>query len=160
MNTCEQLLDKSHKCNMDIWRFRFLCIEIYKTLNDLNPSFIKQIFEKKDGNWVTQDRYKLNLNIRRRNQVMFGIKTLYMYIHTYIHTYIHSYIHTYIHTILQMFFSLIKETFNGCYIELDPRCTFFRLIIYSPLCNSQSKASTLLMIPHTTLFSYITLSLT
>ena len=54
----EQLLKKTGKCNMNIHRLRFLCIEIYKTLNDLNPSFIKQIFEKKDENRVTRDRYK------------------------------------------------------------------------------------------------------
>ena len=64
---------------MNIRRLRFLCIEIYKTLNDLNPSFIKQIFEKKDENRVTRDRYKLNLNIPRRNQVTFDTKSLKFY---------------------------------------------------------------------------------
>ena len=31
---------------MSIRRLRFLCIEKYKTLNDLNPSFMKEIFER------------------------------------------------------------------------------------------------------------------
>ena len=64
---------------MSIRRLRFFCIEIYKTLNDLNPSFAKEIFEKRDENRVTRDRYKLNLNIPRRNQVTFGTKYLKFY---------------------------------------------------------------------------------
>ena len=54
-------------------------IEIYKTLNDLNPSFMNKIFEKRDENRVTRDRYKLNLNIPRRNQVTFGAKSFKFY---------------------------------------------------------------------------------
>ena len=63
----------SGKCNMNIRQLRFLCI---KTLNDLNPSFMKEIFEKRDENRVTRDRYKLNLNIPRRNQVTLVLKAL------------------------------------------------------------------------------------
>ena len=33
---------------MNIRRLRFLCIEIYKALKDLNPSFMKEIFEKRE----------------------------------------------------------------------------------------------------------------
>ena len=36
VSSYEQLLEKSGKCNMNIRRLRILCIEIYKTLNDLN----------------------------------------------------------------------------------------------------------------------------
>ena len=79
VSSYEQLLEKSGKCNMNIRRLRFLCIEMYKTLNDLNPSFMKKIFEKRDENRVTRDRYKLNLNIPRRNQVTFGTKSLKFY---------------------------------------------------------------------------------
>ena len=50
VSSYEQLLEKSGKCNMNIRRLRCLCIEIYKTLNDLNPSFMKEIFEKRDEN--------------------------------------------------------------------------------------------------------------
>ena len=75
----EQLSEKSGKCNMKIRRLTFLCIEIYKKLNDLNPSFMKEIFEKRNENRVTRDRYKLNLNIPRINQVTFGTKSLKFY---------------------------------------------------------------------------------
>ena len=61
---------------MNIRRLRCLCIVIYKTLNDLNPSFMKEIFEKRDENRVTRDKYKVNLNIPKRNQVTFGAKSL------------------------------------------------------------------------------------
>ena len=77
VSSYEQLLEKSGTCNMNILLLRCLCIEIYKTLNDLNhPSFMKEIFEKRNENRVTRDRYKLNLNIPRRNCVTFGSKSL------------------------------------------------------------------------------------
>ena len=37
------------------------------------------IFEKRDEKRVTRDRYTLNVNISRRNQVTFGIKSLKLY---------------------------------------------------------------------------------
>ena len=40
---------------------------------------MKDIFEKRDENRVTSDRYKLNLNSPRRNQVTFGTKSLMFY---------------------------------------------------------------------------------
>ena len=79
VSSYEQLLEKSGKCNMSIRRLRFLCIEIYKTLNDLNPSLVKEIFEKRDKSRVTRERYKLNLNVPRKNQVTFGTKSLKFY---------------------------------------------------------------------------------
>ena len=36
-NSYEELLEKSGKFNMNLRRIRFLCIEIYKTINSLNP---------------------------------------------------------------------------------------------------------------------------
>ena len=36
----EYLLSKGGKANMNVWRLRTLCVEIYKTLNDLNKSFM------------------------------------------------------------------------------------------------------------------------
>ena len=61
----KQLLEKLGKCNMimNIRQLRFLCIEIYKTLIGLNPSFMKEMFEERDENQVTCNRCKLNLNI-------------------------------------------------------------------------------------------------
>ena len=40
---------------------------------------MKEIFEMRDENQVTHNRYNLNLNIPRRNQVSFGTKSLKLY---------------------------------------------------------------------------------
>ena len=37
---------------------------------------MKEIFEKRNENQVTHNRYKLNLNTPKRNQVTFGTKVL------------------------------------------------------------------------------------
>ena len=76
VSSYEKLLEKSGKFNMNIRQLRFLCIGIYKTLNDLNSSLVKEIFEKRNENRVIRIRYNLNLNIPRRNQVTFGTKIL------------------------------------------------------------------------------------
>ena len=41
----ERILGKSVKFSMDVKRKHKLCIDIYKTLDNLNPSFTKEIFE-------------------------------------------------------------------------------------------------------------------
>ena len=42
-STYEQLLNKAGRSSMSINRLRTLCVEICKTLNELNPSFMKNI---------------------------------------------------------------------------------------------------------------------
>ena len=74
--TYEELTEKSGKCNMNLRRIRFLCIEIYKTINSLNPGFMKNIFEMKTNNRIVREKYNLKLNIPRTNQVTFGTKSL------------------------------------------------------------------------------------
>ena len=37
----EKLLDKANSSTMNVKRLRFLYVEIYKTINNLNPSFMK-----------------------------------------------------------------------------------------------------------------------
>ena len=67
---------------MTLQRIRFLCIEIYKAINSLNPDFMKNIFEKKKERKkkrIVRERYKLNLNIPRTNQVTFGTNSLKSY---------------------------------------------------------------------------------
>ena len=56
---------------MNLRRIRFLCIEIYKTTTTLNPDFMKNIFEMKTNNRIVREKYKLNLNLPRTNQVTF-----------------------------------------------------------------------------------------
>ena len=77
--TYEELLDKANSSTMNIKRLRFLCVEIYKTINNLNPSFMKQIFELRETNRNVCEKYRLNLNIPNNNQVTFGKKSLRMF---------------------------------------------------------------------------------
>ena len=72
----EELLDKANSSTMNVKIFRFLWVEIYKTINNLNPSFIKQIFELRETKRSVLEKYRLNLNIRNYNLVTFGRKCL------------------------------------------------------------------------------------
>ena len=54
----EELLKKSEKSTVNVSNYCSLCIEIFKTLNDINPSFIKDIFKLR----MTNRLYKRNIN--------------------------------------------------------------------------------------------------
>ena len=45
--TYAELLGKANSSTMNVKRLGFLCVEIYKTINNLIPSFMKHIFELK-----------------------------------------------------------------------------------------------------------------
>ena len=70
------LLLKSGFSSMNVKCLRKLCIEIFKTLNNLNQSFMKEIFSLRQTNRPVWEKYKLNLDIASYNQVSFGRKTL------------------------------------------------------------------------------------
>ena len=72
----ERILEKSGKFSIDAKRKHKLCIEIYKTLSNLNPSFMKEIFELRLCSRHVREQYKLNLNTPRKRQVTFGTKIL------------------------------------------------------------------------------------
>ena len=55
---------------------RTLCIEIYKTLYDLNTSFMNNIFKLEINGREVRDKFKLNLDIPKFNQKAFGYKSL------------------------------------------------------------------------------------
>ena len=75
----EEILKKSGKFCMELNKLRFLCIEIYKTINNINPSFMKQIFQLRETNRTFRNQYKLNLNVPKVNQVSYGEKSLRYY---------------------------------------------------------------------------------
>ena len=54
---------------MDVKRKHKFYTEIYKTLNNLNPSCMKEIFELRLCSRPVKEQYKLNLNIPRKRQV-------------------------------------------------------------------------------------------
>ena len=59
---------------MNLRHHRFLCIEIYKTLISLNPISMKKKFQLKITKRILCEKFKLNLNISRRNKVALEIK--------------------------------------------------------------------------------------
>ena len=72
----ERIFEKSGKFSMDVNRKHKLSIEIYKIINNLNPSFMKEIFELRLCSRPVREQYKMNLNIPRKRQVTFGTKSL------------------------------------------------------------------------------------
>ena len=74
----EELLLKSDKATMNVNRFTWLCIKIYKTINNLNPESKRDLFILRETSRIIQEKYMLNLNIpvHNQNQVTFGRKSL------------------------------------------------------------------------------------
>ena len=72
----EDLLSKGGNSKMNVRRSRTLCVEIYKTLNDLNPRFMNNIFKLKINGRELCDKLKLNLDIPKWNQRPFDYKSL------------------------------------------------------------------------------------
>ena len=70
----EDLLSKGEKSTMNVRRLRTLCVDIYKTFNDLNPSFVNNIFKLSINNNEVRDKYKLNLVIPKWDQKLLAIK--------------------------------------------------------------------------------------
>ena len=69
-----ELLSKSSRCTMHISRLKVLCVEIFKTLKSLNPSFMQDIFKSKLSNYSL--RQPFDLQHHRPNQVTFGSNSL------------------------------------------------------------------------------------
>ena len=72
----EEIFKKSGKSTVNISNYCSLCNEIFKTLNDIKPSFIKDIFKLRMTNRPTWEKYKLNLETPNSNQLRFGTKRL------------------------------------------------------------------------------------
>ena len=68
------LLSKSERCTMHVSRLRVLCIEVVKTLKNLNASFMQDIFKIKSSSYSL--RKSNDLQRYRSNQVTFGSNSL------------------------------------------------------------------------------------
>ena len=64
---------------MSVNRLRNVCVEIYKTINKVNPEFMKNIFKVKENKRIVREEYKLNLETPEWNEVTFGAKSLKVY---------------------------------------------------------------------------------
>ena len=69
-------MKKSQNPSMNLRRTRSLCIEIYKTIINLYPEFMKNLFIVRKTNRAQREQYKLNLEIPKSNQVSFVTKSL------------------------------------------------------------------------------------
>ena len=68
------LLKASGSVSMEIRHMRHLCIEIYKTLNNLNPGYMKDIFQVQQSADSTRRPY--NIKMPRVNQTTFGTRSI------------------------------------------------------------------------------------
>ena len=72
----EELLLKADRATMNVNRLRILSIEIYKTINNLNPEFMRDLFSLRETSRLIPEKYMLNLSITVHNQITFGSKSL------------------------------------------------------------------------------------
>ena len=63
----DEFLRLSGSCAINVRLKKNLCVEIYKTLNDLKPSFMREIFETRITKRAVRERYKINLEVPRVN---------------------------------------------------------------------------------------------
>ena len=68
-------MKKSGKPTVNLARERLLCIEVYKTLNSLNPFFMQELFKLSETSRNVRNKGKLNLDIPVVNQVTYGTKS-------------------------------------------------------------------------------------
>ena len=66
------LLKKSGKATMTIKRLRSPALEIFSTLNNLNPNYMKEIFPKS----TNLTHRSLEIKINQSNRTIFGINSL------------------------------------------------------------------------------------
>ena len=72
----EELLLKSDRATMNVNRLRILCMELYKTNNNLNSEFMRDLFSLRETSRLIREKYMLNLKIPGHNQVTFGSQSL------------------------------------------------------------------------------------
>ena len=70
----ENLFFEPGNSSMEVKRLRKLALEIYKTLNSINPSYMKQIFCKPINR--TSERFRYNIESKSFNQVKYGKNSL------------------------------------------------------------------------------------
>ena len=68
----EHLLEKANKSTLEVRKLRSLALEIFKTLNDLNPTFMKEIFQLN----TIRDAKSNKLVVPNQNSKRYGTDTL------------------------------------------------------------------------------------
>ena len=65
-------LNKSNKCTIEVRRLRVLVLDVFRSVNKLNPVYMQSLFE----NNVNSKRYKDDLKVATRKFVTFGDKSV------------------------------------------------------------------------------------
>ena len=71
-----ELIARAGKTTMNVYRLRALCTEIYKSINDLNPPYLKNIFQSHETDRPIRTENKNNLEVLTTNQTNFGTNSL------------------------------------------------------------------------------------
>ena len=75
-NLYEELLSKSAIFSMIVERLRAICVELYKTINKVNPNFMRDLFKLRLTSGPALEKYKMNMIIPEFNQISYGKKSL------------------------------------------------------------------------------------
>ena len=73
---CQELLLESATSSINVKRLRVFCVELHKTINKLNPSFMREIFKLRSNNRPVRGKHQMNMIIPEFNQVSYGKKSL------------------------------------------------------------------------------------
>ena len=69
-----RLLNTTEMANMRVIQMQHLCIEIYKTLANMNPPYMQELFERSSSSYSTGRPY--DLMVPRVNQTSFGSRSI------------------------------------------------------------------------------------
>ena len=72
-------MEKAEKETMKVNRLRSLCVEIYKLINNINPTYTNEVFKLRKISTAVRSNYKFNLDVPTINEVSFGGKSLRHY---------------------------------------------------------------------------------
>ena len=70
----ETLIAKANTSTLEVKRLRSICTEIYKTANDLNAPYMKELFIPRNSTYAL--RGSQNLSVPRVNQTTYGLKSI------------------------------------------------------------------------------------
>ena len=76
MSSYEDLLDRAGLTTLNLGRLRQLAIEIYKTINDQGPAYMKKIFITRTSKYNLRGVENLSLEKPRVNTATFGNHSL------------------------------------------------------------------------------------
>ena len=72
-STYPQLLEKSSSCTVEVKCLRAICLEVYKSINNIGPNCIKNLFSQQQSAYSA--RRPMDLCVPRINQTTFGLKS-------------------------------------------------------------------------------------